>query len=508
MSKLRNKAFAALLLLTGACHEPRQELEQAPGWGAPIAVNDRIAWVGTGNSQVAWLDAGATTPTATVFREAIAGNALSWQVRAGSSDLLVLCEGQEEADSTFLSVLTRGKARVDYALGAAYGVIHQSEDGRFLVLSSDPARPTNLVSNANDISIIDLAAKPSDSNPSQRTLRSSGDTPSQILFSPPMQVGDNSKRLALVFYTSSVSLVDLEHLDRPEYTVELTSTASLELKGASFNAEAGRIYLYSAQSQDVYELQLTPSDGTRTNDYLPTLNQLGMGASVAALANYSQGDNQYVIASSYGNAAVVVDTQSGETVTVPLSSAPDQIKIFDREPDSDGGLVALLMGTGTGVYFVDLDTVLQRPENSLETLTLADAPSAIVPAGEGRFILVHAQSGLSVLDEQERTLRPLNTGVTLTEAPVYDDKSQRAWLRLQEQAQVAYFDLEGLQPRLLQLDDSVQSLLRVNGNHPRLVAVHSGGSGYVTLIDAKTPTQPSSQSLRGFLMADLLEEGK
>ena len=105
-------------------------------------------------------------------------------------------------------------------------------------------------------------------------------------------------------------------------------------------------------------------------------------------------------------------------------------------------------------------------------------------------------------------LFPLNTFGVVDQTPLYDAQTNAMWLGISGNTQVAYFDLAGLHPRTLELDWPVLQLLHVGGKTPRIVAVHPGADGDVTLIDAKSPSTDSAQGLRGLLISELLEEGK
>ncbi len=508
-------ALAALALLT-ACHEPREELEEDPAWSSPMVVANQLVWLGNGNSKLAWFDAGATKPVARTTRETLPGRPRTAAARGDGKELLVLCEGDgtgsandTNTDASILVAAAPGKDQRVYPLGSAYTKLYQSEDGRYALVTTEGSSSESIISNANDISVVDLGAAPSESNPAQRTLSSDGGTPHGVLFTPVLTVGDSTKRLAIVLYDGSVTLLDLEHRDRPAFKVPLSSDAALQVAGVSYAPQSGRIYLYGTSSSDVFELQLLPSSGTsRQNDYFPSLNQLGAGGTITALGNYELGGSQYVVAARSAATTLVLDTQSGASVEVPTMMGASKVDIYDRDPDTDAGLTAVLMGGDDAVSFINLDTVLKRPENSVQTLPLKSVPSQMVVSGDGRVTLVMLNSGLTVLDEAAGDLFPLNTFGVVDQTPLYDAQTNAMWLGISGNTQVAYFDLAGLHPRTLELDWPVLQLLHVGGKTPRIVAVHPGADGDVTLIDAKSPSTDSAQGLRGLLISELLEEGK
>src|SRR5690606_5880773 len=120
-----------------------------------------------------------------------------------------------------------------------------------------------------------------------------------------MEIADEKRRVAVVLFDSHVSILDMNHPDRPEYTVELSRGASIGLNEVRFSAEERRIYLLGSNSNDIYVLTLLPASGNRVNDFEPSLNQLGASSRPSDMALYGEEDERRLLAVS-GSTALVI----------------------------------------------------------------------------------------------------------------------------------------------------------------------------------------------------------
>ncbi len=77
----------------------------------------------------------------------------------------------------------------------------------------------------------------------QRSLRGFGSVPNNVAFSPEMEIAGEMRRIAVVLFDSHISLLDLNHADHPEYTVEFSRQGSLGLNNVKFDADEQKIYV-------------------------------------------------------------------------------------------------------------------------------------------------------------------------------------------------------------------------------------------------------------------------
>ena len=500
----------------GACGGQAEEVEQPLRLLEPGVAGDQLVIVDQERSRAWWLGVGEAEPAVGVSAARLPPAPVLLTGRRDSAELLVLCQRPVEVEAGApgaLVVLAAEGVERSYELGTRYGRVIQSEDGQYAFLfAGTDDQGGGLLSNLNDVSIVDLEQKPGKSNPSQRTLSSLGESPNAVFVSPAMQVEAEQRRLAVVLFNTSLSVLDLNHLDRPEWAATLAT--SVGLNEAVFSPTHPRIYLRSQSAQDVYVLQLGPREGAEAgqNDFLPVLNQLGAGQAITDIALFNRGSAELLLATTVGAALLVIDAGSSTVTPVQLVEPATTIHLFgvassgEEEPSQQ----ALLYATGGSlVTFVNLANLQERKERNLESISLPDRIASVTPLRDNRLLVTHSSTGLSVLDLNLRTITRIASEVSLTGAQKYDESLERVWLVPAQQERVGYLDLAGLQPREVHLDAAVQSaaLVATRGN-PKLVVTHNSSLGYVTILDASEPSRRSAVSLRGFLFDGVLDRGE
>jgi hypothetical protein len=189
---------------------------------------------------------------------------------------------------------------------------------------------------------------------------------------------------------------------------------------------------------------------------------------------------------------------------VPLPRAASKILRFEgRSPfDEHTASRALLYGTDeTSVTFLDLDDIEERVSRNVDLLTVTEPFSDAVRVDEETVMLVHKNTGLSLLDLGGRTVAKL-AGPNLSGA-VPDPNVGKLWLPPQGQARLGFLDLErGFHPSEVRVDAPIESLVTVpSSGNPKVVVTHSSSVGWLTVLDANDPGKASSAySLRGFLL--------
>jgi hypothetical protein len=441
-------------------------------------------------------------------------------------ELLVLCAGQVDDGRSkpapaALAVLKAGSVDRVYPFASRFNAMTQSPDGRRVFLSFDPRAPQSvegLLFNPNEVAIIDLDALPTANNPTLRTLSSFGGVPQDVVFSAPMNVAGEQRELVIVLFDSDIAVWDLNHIERPEYVIELSrrTTGNIALAQVLFGSQEANIYLRGSASDDIFVVSLSASAGGTENDFVPSINQLAAGIGPADMVLYeepgggelSAGRRLFVVAQ--GNAqASVIDNASSRVTSVSLPAAPNQILRFDagklEEPEPEQR--ALLYAQGTdAVVFVDLEGLEDRRGRNVELLRLRSPYSRVLKLSEELVLRIHQGQGLSLLDLVQRTVQPIQSTQDLATAIHAQDK---LWLAPPGQDRLGFLDLRTFHPSEIRLDALVAQAIAVpSAERPRFVVTHPSSIGHFTVLDARAPDDlAAAYAVRGFLVEGLIAGG-
>lgn len=445
--------------------------------------------------------------------------------RPGSKEALVLCRGasddpRNEDEAAALVVLNETGEVRRYPLDTRFNAMTVSDDGDYAMLFfRDSDSSGSFVFNPNEVAVIDLTTDFVDeTNPYSRTLRSFGNAPSQIVFSPELTIDDSPRRLAVVLFKTGVLLFDLDHLDRPEYTIELATGTdrTIDLAQVVFDSTLGRLYLRGDSSSDVYVLTLTattPTDGG--NDFAPSLNQLGIGAVPIDMALYGSEVDRRLLAITAGSQAVVVDANTSRTTAIPLPVSATSVQIYSATSPSDPveeERAVLYDAGGTSVMFLDLRDVEERRARNLETLSVGSTYNAATTLGPRLVLLTHTGTGLSLLNLEERTASPISSPQNLSNA-VSDTIARKLWLAPPGQTQLGFLDLaDDFHPGVVDLSRPITSLVQIEGEGPEpplLAVIHKSTVGHITVLDRNKPTNLTlAHAARGFLLQNILDRAE
>ena len=444
------------------------------------------------------------------------------QKRNGADEALVLCRGQrgtaqEDAEPGVLEVISpNGDAR-SYTLGSPFDALTQSDDGRYaLAYRTDTS--DRLLENRNEIAIIDLDREGEDAVHT-RTLLSFGDSPAKVLFSPAMTILGEERRLAIVLSTRNVSLIDLEHLDREETTVQLSQEGGSAVTPTQvlFAANDPVLYVRGATADDLFAFDLTArpggvedDHGVQHNDFRPTINQLGVGASPSDMALYGSGDDARLLTlTESGQNAVVVNTSTGQATPITLGASAQSVLVFESTSPRDDNVAtrALLYTVGSStITFADLADIEERKSRNLDTLMLAQSVTKLIPMlSESLALAIHGD-GVSLIDLASRTASPISSNAQLNEA-LFDEIGRRFWVAPPHQRWVGMLDLETGTPGEVLLDADVSEVVPLF-DAGLIAVIHRNDVGHVTVLDLDSPDRENARSVRGFLLAAALDRGE
>lgn len=493
----------------------------------PVALDDTLVFVDTANHQALLLDASAKQPTAEVLRAALPYGAGHAERRNGNHDeALVLCAGRRstrdaQEEPAALSVISgTGKLR-SYELGnTPFDSIVQSDDGAYAVLFRKEIEDGRVLSNSNQLAIVNLEAKPGKDAVLHRTPASFGHRPTSAVFSPLVRINEEDRRLLVVLSDAEVTLIDLDHPDRRETVVQLSGASGRSIAPAQvlWAADGAPImYVRGAASDDVFMFRLeyrVPAGDQ--NDFRPSINQLGGGSGPSDMVLFTddpdgdgKGDARLLVVSRGIRSAIVIDPNSSKASIAPLTAAAERVLLYTAASPKDTVVRtrAFIYAVGSdAVSFVDLEDIAERKARNVETLTLGSKITHVLPLLEdNRVVLLHADQGVSVLDLAQRTAVPISSSVTLDDA-LFDGVRERLWVAPNGSDRIGMLDLNTGATDELLLDTSIERLVPMF-NAGRVVAVHRSSVGHVTFIDAKAPSRDTARSVRGFLLSDVLDRG-
>ncbi len=508
--KLRLKAIVGMSLCLAAACGDQAERQPVRVFQSPAALDEQVVWIDRSGNRALMLDVSARTPEPEVTAHSVASNPVALTRRNQHNELLLLARGASSGDGILTVLGPKGVDR-EYALGSRFNHVSQSQDGRFAIarFGEENLDDESLLFNPSEIAVVDLD-EDEDDGVTLRSLRSLGSTIRDVQFSPPMEVAGETRRIAVVLFASHVSLLDLNHPDRPEYTVELSLGSNIGLQSVRFSPDEQRIYLTGTQSNDIYVLTLLPASGNRTNDFEPSRNQLGAGARPLDMQLYQSGSETRLLATS-GNEALVIQSSSNRVTRIPLESPADRILLYEGRTPFDEAIEqrALLYRLGSDILtFLDLDDVEERRTRNLELLSVSGGVSQLTPL-QNNLVLLMLTNGLGLLDLDGRSASELSSQVDLSTA-VASLELNRLWIRPQGRAALAYLDFSDgkSSPGQVALDAPVQDLLVFsNMDRKRVVVTHDSAGGAVTILSAEDPEdKQQSLTLRGFFYSNLFDE--
>jgi hypothetical protein len=501
----------------------------------PTAVDDHVVFVDSGRSEARLLDvSGSSAPAAPVVVP-IVKNATTTELRKNhTGELLVLCAGQPDTSKDVapedpgLVVLRADGTSRTYRYDSPFDKMVQSDDGRYVFLFFGPdGDGGSSLRNPNEVAIIDLDQK--DGKPTLKTLRSLGQTPQGVVFSPgPMSINGADRNLAVVLLDRDVALIDLTHLDRSEITVELTNrtAAAVDVSQVLFSADETppKIYLRADGSDDVFVMSIKDAlpagggdGGGGENDFLPSFNQVGAGAGAnpSDIQLFDDGTDKRLLVAARGNGtAVIVNPDSTVATSVTLPAPASRILLYNGPKPSDPTPAerALLYDPGSSsVTFLDLEAfgTEQNRNGKAELLGVPEPYVKLVPLTADKAMLLHQSTGLSLVNLADRTLSPI-TGPNVSNA-VADLEVGKLWLTPPGD-RLGFLDLSNYHPNEVRLDATIEHFVRVPSAQkqalPRAVVTHPNPLGYMTVIDASDPANLGNAfAVSGYLFEGVLGGG-
>lgn len=510
-------ALGALGLL--ACKDPPPDMPE--NLLEPLALDAQLVMIDGENDRAFVLDVAGASQGATRSVALPHGTYSRVRRNGGHDQAVILALGRRadedhEAEPGVLSVLGGDGELQSYVVGNPFDRLTQSDDGDFALLFKSGSS-MRLLDNPNEVAIVDLSRPPEDADAvNVRTLRSFGDSPTQVLFSPDMMIAGETRRLAVVLSPSNVTLIDLSHLDHRETTVQLSSAGggAVEPRDVVFHPTEPEIYV-RASSSDVFVFNLReqpaeddPSPGGKPrNDFRPFIDQLGVRGEPTDMKLYqSDAGTRLLVLSASAGLVSSVDSATSQVSSLELPATATDALLFEAASPRDvtqRPRALLYRPESNTLFFLDLADLEARGSRNLERLDLEWPVARLLPMpGEQQVLALHDGNGVSLIDLAARTVSLITSVAALQDAR-FDEDLRTLWFGPAFQPYVGLLELQSGETSEILLDAAVQQVVPLFGAH-RVAVLHHDREGYITLIDTENPTREHISTLRGFF-ADALE---
>lgn len=443
---------------------------------------------------------------------------------ADRSSLLVLTRGvlnrrRATDEAPALTVMAAGSSpgvKAVYPLPTPLSGLSLDPVGTFATVFASGS-DGDFVQNPNELLVTNLQAGPSGTNPTPITIRSFGGRPRSLSYTPSLGLPGGQHRLLLVQTNNDLGIVDLEDLQKPDITIRLSSSGGTATPvgvtysdGDPADPADARLAVMLQSDRNVVILDFLPQeDTTSPHAFRPVPNLVDVGG-LPSDFSFVRTDGGLRLAALVptSQALTLVDPTTSATSSVSLGGTFDRLSVVSNNIDpaaSATGDVALVWSTSQAtIAIVALGTSVGTPYRSLDKIALSEPLSNVldVPAPNQHLKILVGASGkrFFLLDLKQRTAAPLEASAGST-ATTSDD-GLRATLLANGQANLAVVDLENAHPRNVSLERPVvaaHEVKKLDGGRS-LIAVHTGGAGGLTLLDALAPDLASSREVYGLFL--------
>ena len=521
---LMGAAFLALALC--ACDEDGSSSAPFPAYQGQeqnprtVAVGSSVAFVSQAGGHVDMLSLAGDSPQPQAKRVRLPSLPRTWSVRNEHEELLLLSDGDQrdghEDPRPRLTALAADGSLRNYDVEGHFGRSAQSQDGHWVVLfSGEEDGWDRVVSNLNQVALVDLTAPPSEDNPRVHTLLGLGGSPRFAEVTAELDILGEKRRLAVFYSQTYISIFDLSHPERAEITVplgEVSEGGSARPEQVVYDEQRAAIFVRTSNSPDVYMVGFSEDvDDVSQHDFvLAPPNPLPVGSIPRDIRVYEESDGTTRLLALASQSLAIVEPNSARLSSVRLTAAGDRMLPYRLVDDDESGPGRLLVYgaavAASALSFVDLNDLEDRRSRNVSELPLPYAISAAAePLVQGeRVVLQHSRgnewgqpSNVAVIDLALEAAFPL----TLHPISKLDPSTGQLWVAGQDR--VAVVDLPSLSIDEFPLDAYINTMLMPSGS-PFVVFDHGSREGYITLVDRDEPSRAQALSLRGFFWESIL----
>ena len=408
-------------------------------------------------------------------------------------------------DERLYRVKTNGSTTA-FEVGSPFDEIAFGPNQRFAILYHGETDLTAGLYNPNEVSLIDLTAKPGKNNPRTLSVSMDGRKIDQVAFVPSISVGGVERELAVFLAGSIARVVDLNDPEGTWAKVPLLPSSDTrtivpeqliavdETPGCDNAACEAKLFIRALGSEDIYYITLGRS-GEGFVD--PQTKQLEAGGAATDMEIVTADDTTYLVALSYatqGTKVNFVNVDTSESFNIIVT---DRVTLMQRlEGDSGEKLVLYGQSGNQGIHFLSLTDIVKEKGRNLTTFSVQGTVSVTVPLDGDRLLLIPGNyQDLIILDlvTEKGAMLSSSGDYDWTDAEIFDDVF---FVLPQSNARIDYFDLATGSPDSLLLDDRPVSLHLLTGRQTG-VAVHDTPSGRVTIFPLGEPTRNKAKVLDG-----------
>jgi hypothetical protein len=514
------KVFALVLLLTAACGDQSDDVDQAVDvTGDPVALERQLLLIASNARRGFLLDVVNQKPSAATTQVELPVGALRAERRRAHDEGLVICAGRRDsaeeraAPATLTAIESSGKVR-NYELGATpFDTLVQSDDGRYAVLYRTQQSAGRTLQNVNELVVVDLDRRPSeDGAVTSKTPEGLAHAFEHALVSPALPIAGETRRLLVLLSAAELTLFDLNHLERRGTIVELAESQGRMPKPTQvlFGTDEPVLYVRGDDADDVFVFRLEARSGDATlNDFRPTLNPLGAGKTPRDMALFGSATDPQLFVVGRSAEARAIDPRSSKTQVVTLPGPADHIRLFQGASPKDTQVktrALVYSDASPTLVFVDLDGVRDRPDRSIESLELTQPVTSVIEIDRPNALIMTHAKGVTLVDLEQRTATPIAANGQL-EGALFDAETERLWVATQADTWVGTLHLTSGETGEILLDATVKNLVPFFAAG-KLAVLHPSRLGYVTLLDTREPSRDHAVSIRGFFVAGILDRGK
>jgi hypothetical protein len=502
-----------LTIAGGGCNY-EQQYQDALVFGPAVHTTEAITYLDHTHGDVLFFLPGERELAKATVDLTEEGETVIWsKATRDGSELLVLTgpadDKQEHIEETLHRLPADGSDEgTDYEVRAPFNAVALSPDGTHAVLYFDSDLQDAPLTNANQVSIVNL------NNSQSRNLTLNGfggrltdvQFPGQILEGQPtpVQVGDVARDIAAFLAQGEIVLVDMADATANQVAADLESesfTPVDTLLHAGDEQFGPALFARSPTSDQVAMLKLQPKppeEGEEGFTVNPSLIAVGVGAS--DFVYHNEDEIPYLItANAQTSDLIFTDVRTLESFEIAAGGPISSLFLRDQAVGSNGTirqLVAWAPG-GTQIHTLDLDAVGATIGRTPDHLSVDTGIDQLVVLDNDRA-LIGSGSFLYVIDIAEKQVTPL-----AAQSP-YDPTSSALednllLLGTSGQSWISSVDLGSLNPESMLLDDSIVSFHYLE-RAGKVVVTHSDPFGHMTVADADGPSRSSAYVSWGYLL--------
>lgn len=416
-------------------------------------------------------------------------------------------------DERLYRVTTDGKAPTVYNVGSQFDQITFDPEKRFAILYHGAENDASGLYNPNEVAIVDLAAKPSKTNPHVLSVSMDGRRIDMVSFIASLRIGGTERQLAVFLAGSIARIVDLSDPENiwakvpllptgdPQNFLAVQLIALDETEGCDNAGCEAKLFIRSPYNQDIYYISLGRSpngfEGVQTK-------QLEAGGYPSSMSVVTDGDITLMAVLSNTNGfckinLIDIDTSASFNIT-----ERDNLNYMKLIEDADNGDKLVLWGDySQSVYFLTVPDLTKEKGRNLTNFVVQGGIDYVRELDGDRLLIIPNSVDLMLLDlvTEKASMLSSNGDYNWPDAEIY----QEMFYVLPKTAdRVDYYDLASGRPDSLLLDDTGLSIHILPGQKTGIIW-HTTKTGRATIFPLNAPSRANALVVDGLWLVASLE---